>query len=112
MIRMALVFLLPRRQPPARSGRTSITPSGLTTTNYEIQFVGGVIIVIEATPVFGSLRSPTITDATAPATPGGTLSAGPVLPSGAMTITANSATQSAPVNMLSGSGVRQFFWCR
>jgi hypothetical protein len=86
-------------------GTSTITASSLTVPTVQ----GNTLLtVIQATPVFSALTSPTIVYGTASTTLSGKLALGTHIPTGSVSITVNSVTQSAAIVAADGSFTSTF----
>jgi hypothetical protein len=94
--------------PTSPVGSYSVTPGGLTSTNYAIVFVAGPLNVTKATPVFSNLSSPTILSGAAPPPIGGNIGYASVFPSGSVSVTLNGSTVVASISPLTGSFAASF----
>jgi len=94
--------------PTSPVGSYFVTPGGLTSTNYAIVFVAGILNVTKATPVFGNLSSPTIFSGAVPPPIGGNIGYASVFPSGSVSVTLNGSTVSASIAPSTGSFAASF----
>jgi hypothetical protein len=83
---------------PVNAGTYAVTASFPGTADYNaVTDTSRQVIIDQATPAFSGLSGPTIILGTPSMPLSGTISAGPLVPSGSVSITANAATQHAAI---------------